>query len=146
MIFIVTFFSLHEIEKTISDFEFSRKFCLIMMRLLWWIKEPKKNTDLKGENFWKWDWFFIRNYLNHISVFKSQIYIFKINTKKKNICSFISNNICQNSTARYCKGQLISKAIFKVFIWTKKPTKIFLPYLQKPLKEWSIQKIKALKD
>ena len=25
-------------------------------------KKKKKNTDLTGENFWKWDWFFIRNY------------------------------------------------------------------------------------
>ena len=136
-----------EIEKIIFDFEFSRNFCLIVMRLLWWIKE-QKNTDLTGEKFWKWDWFFIRNYLNHISVFKSQIYIFKINTKKKTFIHYvcISNNICQNSTARYCKGHLISKAIFKIYIWTKKPTKIFLcfcPSFKNPLKSGGNKGIKA---
>ena len=37
----------------------------------------------------------------------------------------------------HSKGQLISKANFKVFIWTKKPTKIFLYFcasFKKPLK------------
>ena len=96
----------------------------------------KKNTDLTGENFWKWDWFFIRNYSeiwfwNHIILFKSWTniveFIFSRLIRKKNIHSFISNNICQNSTARYCSIDFCS---IRWIYWNQKlklklKTKIF---------------------
>ena len=57
------------------------------------------------------------------------------------------------------KGQLILKANFKVFILTRDSFTlsnlnqktnenifVFMPWLSKPLKKWSKQKIKALKD
>jgi hypothetical protein len=38
----------------------------------------------------------------------------------------ILNIVIDRSSGIYFKGQLISKANFEVFIWTKKQTKIFL--------------------
>ena len=50
----------------------------------------------------------------------------------------------------YCKGQLISKANFEVFIWTKNQRKYFCISAQaskrKTLKKGLKQKIKVLKD
>ena len=42
------------------------------------------------------------------------------------------------------KGQLISKCLFGVIVWTKKPTKFFPGFLPQPLKRGQIKKIKAL--
>ena len=42
------------------------------------------------------------------------------------------------------KGQLISKGIFGVIVWTKKTTKIFKDFCPSLLKEVGSKKIKAL--
>ena len=62
------------------------------------------------------------------------------NYAKKAFCSTLYLSLAQNHwlyPLSVYKGQLISKANYKVFIWTKKPTNIFLyfcPSFKKPLK------------
>ena len=43
-------------------------------------------------------------------------------------------NLEELAVSTHSKGQLISKAKFKVFIWTKNWTKVFFVFLPKPLK------------
>ena len=47
-------------------------------------------------------------------------------------------------TLKPTKGQLISKGLFGVIVWTKKPRKSFRGFLPQPLKRGQIKKIKVV--
>ena len=47
---------------------------------------------------------------------------------------------CRNFEITEAKGRLISKCLFGVIVWTKKPTRFFPGFLPKPLKRGQIKK------
>ena len=116
--------------------------------------EQKKIVPLIFTQFWS------RSHLNKLDRLTPQdVYFIWIyfqtcsfplekNTSKNDSIKMIEGWKVDTLADMHVKDQLISKA-FKVFIWTKKPTKIFcisIIFSKKTLKKWSKQKKKAMKN